>query len=286
MISYGGFRVEYTTVVSAPTNTSTHGEMSDQCGGTFTAASGNFSSPLYPSPYPDNASCNYTIVQPNGTYVKLTLMSIDIAPHNTTVYGPWHWNDDFDNIDGVHCSLFEFLEIREFRDNNSYARMERLCGNENDISLPATFTSTENYVEVRFTSDNIGNNGQGFMIKFERQDCNGTNNVTCGSGCGGNFTAESGVLTSPYYPGNYTAHTTCTYFISRPPNTSISYTFTFMDLEGSMLTGCYDRVDVFDGDFTQSDYIGHVCGTQPLGPLVSTQSSIWLRYNVPYMSMS
>ena len=59
-----------------------------------------------------------------------------------------------------------------------------------------------------------------------------------------------------------------------------------MDIEGSMLTGCYDSVKIFDGNFTQFDYVGMVCGNQPLGTMVSAQNSIWLRYNVQCMIYS
>ena len=270
------------TTIVATTSTSSSNETGG-CGGVFTAKSGTFSSPLYPSSYPANATCAYAIDQPAGTYVRLTLLSIDIAPYNTSVHGPWTWNEDFDTVDGVHCDLHEILDIREFlpQHYNSYALMARLCGNESDLSLPMTFTSTENFVLIGFISDDIGRNGQGFLMKYERLNCSSEsdNNTTCGSGCGGNFTAESGFLTSPYYPGSYTDMTVCTYFISVPQNMTVSYTFTFMDLEGSMPTGCLDTVYIFDGNLTESDYVGYVCGTQPLGPMVSTQNSIWLRYS-------
>ena len=132
-----------------------------------------------------------------------------------------------------------------------------------------------------------GPKGRGFKLKYERLNCSGgAKNGTCGSGCGGTFTAKSGVLTSPYYPENYPADTICEYFIMQPPNTSISYTFTFVDLKEDG-TGCSTKLDVvewgsdvrgsvlpWDLDAWGQEYVGSVCGTQAIGPLVSKYNNL------------
>ena len=113
------------------------------------------------------------------------------------------------------------------------------------------------------------------------QYCDGADrddNRNCGSAsCGGHFTAESGVLTSPYYPENYTDDTECIYSISRPANTNISITFTFIDIESDSQGGCWDTIVFYDGDYTPEDYLTHICGTTFTGPIVSTQNTFWLR---------
>ena len=118
----------------------------DGCGGTFTDASGIITSPGYPNTYGDNESCIYTIDQPNGTFVKLTLLSIDIANFS----GTWNYDFDYDSVDETTCG-YDFLEIRD-GDNTKSPLMERLCGNENDMSLPMTFMSTENHVVFRLVT--------------------------------------------------------------------------------------------------------------------------------------
>ena len=132
----------------------------------------------------------------------------------------------------------------------------------------------------RFSSDDDGEYGQGFRLQYEMQNCDADDrptNESCGStSCGGHFTAESGVLTSPYYPRNYPDYTECIYSISRPANTNISIIFTFIDIESSD-QGCYDYIEFYDGDYTYDDSRGIVCGTTFTGPIVSTHNTVWLR---------
>ena len=114
------------------------------CGGLFTDASGIIMSPGYPNAYGDNESCIYTISQPNGTYVRLTLLSIDIANFTDFYY-------DYDTVDGIKCG-YDLLEIRD----GEFVRsppLELLCGDEDDMSLPMTIMSTENTVTVRWVNN-------------------------------------------------------------------------------------------------------------------------------------
>ena len=118
--------------------------LTDGCGGTFTDASGIITSPGFPNTYGDNESCIYTISQPNGTYVKLTLLSIDIAKHFND------YDSDYDTVDGFSCAN-DLLAIRDGESALS-PLMEKLCGNEGHLSLPMTIMSTENNVVVRFVN--------------------------------------------------------------------------------------------------------------------------------------
>ncbi|CAG0893136.1 unnamed protein product [Darwinula stevensoni] len=49
-----------------------------QCGGFFTASSGSFWSPNYPSNYYNNAYCTYTISLPSGYYMYYEYVSFDL----------------------------------------------------------------------------------------------------------------------------------------------------------------------------------------------------------------
>ena len=135
------------------------------------------------------------------------------------------------------------------------------------------------------------------MAQFRHQFCaqNSKCILNCALGCGGTFTAKSGVLTSPYYPENYPTDTHCEYFIMQPPNTQIIYTFTFVDLEVKedgthVLQQCFALLDVFewgsdvwgsvlpwDLDAWGQEYVGNVCGTQAIGPLVSNYNNLLIR---------
>ena len=95
-----------------------------ECGGSFTAPNGILSSPSYPDNYPDNANCVYTISQPAGTAIVLTLHTMDINYSNT-------------------CT-FDYLEIR---DGSSAASplLGKLCGSE----IPAPIQSSQNQVWMK-----------------------------------------------------------------------------------------------------------------------------------------
>ena len=54
---------------------------------------------------------------------------------------------DYDTAEGITCG-YDTLEIRDGEESKS-PLMERLCGNENNMSLPMTFMSIENSVVVR-----------------------------------------------------------------------------------------------------------------------------------------
>ena len=157
----------------------------------------------------------------------------------------------------------------------------------------------------RFTSDDDGEYGQGFQMQYEMQYCDGADrddNRTCGSAsCGGHFTAESGVLTSPYYPENYPIYTECVYLISTssPHGTNIAMTILSMDIEHADpdyygyddyidsdyhqfggLT-CWDYLEVRDGASEQSPLINGYCGNSDLLSLPieirSSQDTLWIK---------
>ena len=151
----------------------------------------------------------------------------------------------------------------------------------------------------RFVSSYDGDNGKGFQIKYEMKYCGRANpTVTCGSGCGGIFSGESGVLTSPNYPGTYPGEANCIYIISGPANTTISLTITSLDIE-LYQSFCYDTLQIYDGSSPASDLIKQYCGRPsmqylagngftwhtlnglPIGPIVSTQNNICIRYILP-----
>ena len=76
--------------------------------------------------------------------------------------------------------------------------------------------------------------------------------------------------------------TQCIYSISRPANTNISVTFTFIDVESNG-DGCHDVIAFLDGDLVESNLMTIVCGTTltilpsyNVLPIVSTQNTLWL----------
>ena len=96
-----------------------------ECGGHFTNASDILTSPLYPNQYPLLADCTYTISQPEGTYIILSVISMDISCHAA----------GSDNI--------------ELRDGNSTTSplMGKWCGNGSNF--PNTLQTTQNHLRIR-----------------------------------------------------------------------------------------------------------------------------------------
>ena len=109
-----GFQIEFNTM-----------ELFTECGGSYSHSSGNLTSPLHPNPYPELADCVYLISQPNGTYVNISFLTMDIDCQET---------------------LSDFIEMR---DGNSEASplMGRFCGNGSN--LPALMQTTQNYLRIR-----------------------------------------------------------------------------------------------------------------------------------------
>ncbi|XP_075421849.1 embryonic protein UVS.2-like isoform X2 [Ascaphus truei] len=79
------------------------------------------------------------------------------------------------------------------------------------------------------------------------------------SGCGGNLTAPSGVITSPNYPDNYPSKSYCHWNIT----TSSRITITFTDFDVESISGClWDYVRVISEPFrNDSSLIPNYCGT-------------------------
>lgn len=98
------------------------------CGEILTSASGSFHSPGYPSIYPANSVCSWTIRAPS--YHKITL---DFA--------------DFHVQGGSSCrhDALDIYDGASIRDD----KLGRFCGQ----NKPMLLTSSGNYLYLRFTSD-------------------------------------------------------------------------------------------------------------------------------------
>ena len=96
------------------------------CGGTFSNDSGLLTSPMYPNPYPA-ADCIYIISQPNGTFVNISFLSVDITCED-------------------HASGTDFIEIRDGNSEGS-PLIGKFCGN--GTSIPPVMMSTQGNLRIR-----------------------------------------------------------------------------------------------------------------------------------------
>ena len=121
-IGFGhGFRVEYKTFHGAPQVTYSIGE----CGGNFTTPKGILTSPTYPGKYPDNSDCIYIISQPDGAYINISFLSMDID---------------------CKGSPSDYIEIRDGDSGNS-ALMGIFCGDGTNI--PPIMQTSQNRLRMR-----------------------------------------------------------------------------------------------------------------------------------------
>lgn len=140
----------------------------------------------------------------------------------------------------------------------------RYCG----TTLPSSVLSQSNNLLIRLESD-WSYGGRGFRLSYEVF-------------CGGEFTEETGVIKSPYYPDPYPASRTCIYKIIQPLGKAIRFTIQDMDIEGYDVTDCYfDKLEVHDGPNENYTSMGTFCGTNasiPEFPLISTYNYLWIKF--------
>jgi len=96
------------------------------CGGNFTNASGLIMSPSYPNKYPLNADCIYLISRPDGTYLNLSLINMDINCHAAG---------------GSH-----YIEMRD-GDSQDSPLMAKFCGNGSTV--PAFLVTIQNHLRIK-----------------------------------------------------------------------------------------------------------------------------------------
>ena len=111
-----GFQLKYSSVA-----------LFTECGGNYTNSSGILTSPSYPNPYPHLADCIYYISQPNGTYVNISFISMDVNCQE-------------------HYFASDYIEMRD-GDSEDSPVIGRFCGNESDV--PASMQTSQNHLRIR-----------------------------------------------------------------------------------------------------------------------------------------
>ena len=112
-----GFHLEYKVIKDI--------EWFTACGGIFSNASGFLFSPTYPNTYPELADCVYLISHPNGTYVNISILTMDIDCQGTPS---------------------DYIEMRDGNSEQSPLIVTD-CGNGNRI--PSVVQTTQNHLRIR-----------------------------------------------------------------------------------------------------------------------------------------
>ncbi|XP_040449627.1 cubilin isoform X3 [Falco naumanni] len=211
------------------------------CGKTLTGLEGNITSPGRLHVYPHGINCTWIInIQP-GYLIRLMFTSFNLA---------------FD----YNCRR-DYLEIY---DNSTVQKLGRYCGR----SVPPSLTSGGHVMMVYFvTSQSTAS--EGFSAKYISLDASKV--------CSYNYSTETGVLTSPNYPNNYPVRIECIYTITVGINRKIVLRFTNFSLERSNICR-NDHVEIRDGGYETSPYLGKYCGTDLPPVIISHGNKLWIKF--------
>ena len=103
------------------------------CGGNYSNTSGVLFSPSHSNPYPDMAECVYLISQPNGTYVNISFLSMDIDCQKVQT------------SDGLKA---DYIEMRDGSSEDS-PLMARFCGDGSNV--PDFMQTSQNQLRIRWS---------------------------------------------------------------------------------------------------------------------------------------
>ncbi|XP_067930809.1 cubilin-like [Watersipora subatra] len=208
-------------------------------------SSGSIQSPGYPSNYPVNRTCVWTIRVPPGNNIALTFAHLALENH-------------------VNCS-FDYLELR-----NGLRETDPIFAKYCSTTNPGHITTDGNELFVKFHSD-ASLTDTGFLFTWF------TDPVPPNSNCGGRLNLTDGIIISPNFPNHYDHNGDCVWVISIPNiNAKISLNFTDFDMESSS-TCAYDYLEVHDGVDDTAPSFGKLCGTELPGTIISTTNNLYLR---------
>ncbi|XP_075423376.1 embryonic protein UVS.2-like [Ascaphus truei] len=213
------------------------------CRSVLTGTSGILTSGNYPSAYPNESSCVWLIrIQSDKVFLQFNA---------------------FDVQSSKHCAS-DYIKVYDGASTTSPMLLDKACGTG---QLPPLVASG-NAMLVEFVSDRAGT-GTGFKASYST--------VTCG----GTFSSDNGVVTSPGYPEKYPNSVDCIFPILAPVGYKIKMTFTNFRLE--LVSSCSvssDHLAVYDGSSITAPKLGTFCSqTQIPPPVTSTGNSMLLQFH-------
>ncbi|CAL8311895.1 unnamed protein product [Merluccius merluccius] len=224
--------------------TAAYASAMEGCGATLTTPTGTITSPGHPTGYPHGAECTWFISVAPGNLIRLTF-------------------DSFNLEFNTNCN-FDYVEVYDNGTVQTGTKVGRYCGR----SVPPSITSTDSLLTVLFVSD-ASLSTEGFSGRYVSIDAT--------TDCGQTFTSPTGTMSSPNYPSNYPNHRECVFKIVVEVNMQIMLNFTDFLLEGSPTCG-YDYVEIRDGGYETSPFIGRFCGRQAPPVLVSHSNRLWVKF--------
>ncbi|CAL8314814.1 unnamed protein product [Gadus morhua 'NCC'] len=212
------------------------------CGHNIIINSANYlTSPGYPTAYPPSQQCAWHITAPDPGQKIL----INFNPH-------------FD-LEDRECK-YDYVEVYNGGDEAS-PMLGKFCGK----IAPSPIVSLGNQLLIKFVSD-YETHGAGFSVRYEV--------FKTGPECSRNFTAPSGIITTPGFPDKYPNNLECTFMILAPKMSEIVVEFHSFDMEPDTTpppgAQCrYDWLEIWDGYPAVGPHIGRYCGQSSPGRVMS-----------------
>uniref|UniRef100_A0A3B3DJN6 CUB and Sushi multiple domains 3b n=1 Tax=Oryzias melastigma TaxID=30732 RepID=A0A3B3DJN6_ORYME len=265
------------------------------CMSNFTAPSGTVLSPDYPEGYGNNMNCVWLIQSDPGSRIHLAFNDFDLeAPYDSLTV------KDGETNEAAVIGRFSGAESpSHLTSNTNTLRLEfqadhSMSGRGFNITY-STFGHNEcPDPGIPINARRFGDSFQlGSSISVVCEDgfikTQGTETISCQlekgkvmwSGpipkceapCGGHYSAQTGVILSPGWPGYYKDSLNCEWVIEAEPGRSIKITFDRFQTELG-----YDFLEIHDGPNLLSPLIGSFNGTQVPQFLFSTSNFLYLLF--------
>jgi len=219
-------------------------------------------SPFYfTTGYRNNEFSSWLIEAPEGMFLRIHFVSLDIENHANCVW------DALTVIDGPATTHNLLLQI---------------CGSE----TPADFVTQTNATLLTFTTDGSVTD-TGFAIEFtvETEAGHLVNYVAPQLACSGaplTINAENGTLSSPNFGVEpYDNYAYCQWLFQATGDVTFQLTFTAFSVEYQ--SSCYyDSVNIYDGPYITSTQIGSYCGSTLPPVVTSTGNSLLVVFETDF----
>ncbi|XP_037693302.1 cubilin [Choloepus didactylus] len=228
-VAQEGFSVDYEAL-----------DASAVCSEDFTEESGTLTSPSFPSQYPNNQECTYSITVGPGKQIALNFTSFAL-----------------EEPIGELC--MDFVEIRDGGYETS-PLLGQFCGS----SLPPRILSHSHRLWLKFKSDPI-DTSWGFSASWDGSS----------TGCGGDLSTPRGTFTSPNYPLPYSHGAECSWRLAGSAGSALMLELADFHLEAHPACA-RDYLAVFDGPSTSSPLLARLCGEETPRPIRSSGDSLTL----------
>ncbi|XP_033646526.1 cubilin-like isoform X1 [Asterias rubens] len=266
-------------------------EITDGCLYTLTQSRGHFSSPDYPSMYPQEVVCQWIMLAPSGWLVRLDfsqfLLDSDDSPPCDTKYSHLviTTSDAYGGRDYTYCG--QQLPPRIISPTNRLVVTFRsMFGIDFGFVAAYQFISAETY-QGSFGPvfiDRDGNTGHGSDAEkttspMSSQEEDSAARVTEGSLIGDTpcervFSNPEGVIRSPYFPQGMPQGEECTWTITVPGEKGIHLSFLDFYLDDYEVDTSTCSEDSASVSVLMDGSLYEFCGNVPPSPLISTGNSI------------